>query len=78
MGLDIMEIKENLYDLYSVYSQYKDLHKYYMERKRLKGEEEIRDRIQYITKNKLKQRDEITTLLWVLGEKDEDENQKGN
>ena len=68
MGLDTMEIKENLYDLYSVYSQYKDLHKYYMDRKHLKSEDDIRDRIKYITKNKLKQRDEITTLLWVLGE----------
>ena len=39
----------------------------------LKSEDEIRERIEYMTKNKLKQRNEIETLRWVLGEY-EDEN----
>ena len=36
--------------------------------KNLKTEEEIRERIKYVTKHKLKQMNEIETLKWVLGE----------
>lgn len=34
---------------------------------------EIRTRIKYILDNKIQQRDEIATLYWVLGERDERE-----
>jgi hypothetical protein len=30
----------------------------------------MRNRIDYILKNKVKQRDEIATLCWILGEED--------
>lgn len=69
-------IKPDLYDLYSVYSQYKMLHQFWEEHQLIKGENEIRERIKYILKNKVKQKDEITTLLWVLGE--DNENRTGN
>ena len=62
------KIKDNMYDLYASYNQHKLLFKYYQDHKNLKSEEEIKERIEYITKNKINQRDEISTLLWVLGE----------
>lgn len=65
------EIKDNLYDLYASYRHHKQLFDYYQEHKSLKSETEIKDRIEYILKNKVKQRDEITTLMWVLGENNE-------
>ena len=36
-------------------------------------DEELRSRIKYILDNKIRQRDEIATLYWVLGETDERE-----
>lgn len=65
------EIKENLYDLYSVYSQYKLLFQFWKKYKNIKNEEDIRERIEYLKKNKLKQRNELETLLWVLNEVEE-------
>lgn len=61
------EIKDNLYDLYSVYQQYKALFNYYQQNKSMKTREEISNRIEYIKKNKIKQKSELETLLWVLG-----------
>lgn len=60
------EIKDNLYDLYSVYQQYKALFNYYQQNKSMKTREEISERIEYIKKNKIKQKNELETLLWVL------------
>lgn len=71
------EIKDNLYDLYASYRHHKELFEYYQSHKNLKSEDEIRARIEYITKNKLKQNSEIDALFWVLGEI-ENENKKGN
>ena len=68
------EIKDNLYDLYASYRHHKQLFDYWQNHKTLKSEDEIRKRIDYIIKNKIAQRDEISTLLWVLGEKNENEN----
>ena len=68
------EIKDNLYDLYASYRHHKQLFDYWQGHKTLKSEDEIRERIDYIIKNKIAQRDEITTLLWVLGEKNGNEN----
>ena len=53
------KIKDNLYDLYSVYSQYKLLYNFYQKLKYLK-----------VNPN-LKQRTELETLIWILGENDE-------
>lgn len=60
------EIKDNLYDLYSVYQQYKALFNYYQQNKSMKTREEMSERIEYIKKNKIKQKNELETLLWVL------------
>lgn len=60
------EIKDNLYDLYSVYQQYKALFNYYQQNKSMKTRKEISERIEYIKKNKIKQKNELETLLWVL------------
>lgn len=60
------EIKDNLYDLYSVYQQYKALFNYYKQNKSMKTREEISERIEYIKKNKIKQKNELETLFWVL------------
>lgn len=62
------EIKDNLFDLYASYRHHKELFEYYQSHKNLKSEAEIRARIDYIIENKIKQKDEISTLLWVLGE----------
>lgn len=63
------DIKDNLYDLYSSYNHHKRLFQFYQNHKNIKGEDEIRERIDYIVKNKIKQKSEIETLLWIIGEK---------
>lgn len=67
-------IKDNLYDLYSVYNQHKLLFNYYHANKDMKTKQEIEERIEYLKKYKVKQRDEISTLLWVLGKIDVKDN----
>ena len=62
------KINEHLYPMYDCYNQYKLLHKFYMDHINIKGEEELRNRIDYITKHKINQRSEIETILWVIGE----------
>lgn len=64
-------IKDNLYDLYDLYNQHKLLFKFWKQNRSIKTKEEIKDRINYIIKNKIKQRNEIETLLWVIGEDNE-------
>lgn len=61
------KIKDNLFDLYSLAQQHKALYEYYQKHKCIKSELEIRQRIDYILKNKIKQKDEVSTLLWVIG-----------
>lgn len=53
--------------LYDFLRDSKEEHKYAV------SEDEMRSRIKYILKNKVKQRDEISTLCWILGEEDERE-----
>ena len=64
-------IKDNLYDLYDSYNQHKLLFEFWKQNRSIKTKEEIKDRINYIIKNKIKQRNEIETLLWVIGEDNE-------
>lgn len=64
-------IKDNLYDLYDSYNQHKLLFEFWKQNRAIKTKEEIKDRINYIIKNKIKQRNEIETLLWVIGEDNE-------
>lgn len=62
-------IKDNMYALYDVYAQYKALFEHYQKYKKIKNEEDIRNRIEYLKKNpNIKQRTEIETLLWMLNE----------
>ena len=61
------KIKDNLFDLYSLVQQHKALYEYYQKHKSIKSELEIQQRIDYILKNKIKQKDEVSTLLWVIG-----------
>lgn len=65
-------IVDNLYDLYASYHHHKLLFDYYMDHKNIKGEKEIKERINYIKKHKIKQRNEVETLLWILGEIDDE------
>lgn len=58
--------------LYRAYKDYTYLYNF-LRRNREEyavSKQEMRDRIDYILKNKVKQRDEIATLCWILGEED--------
>lgn len=61
------DIKDNLSDLYALYRQHTRLFDFWKTHKNIKSEEEILNRIEYISKNKIKQKNEIETLIWVLG-----------
>ena len=63
-----VEIKENLYDLYASYSQHRALFNYWKEHRTMKTKEDVVERINYIRKNKINNKNELETLLWVLGE----------
>ncbi len=58
----------NLYNLYDCYNDFKKLFEFYEKHKNIVDEEELRDRMDYILKNGVKQRTEIETICWVLGE----------
>lgn len=70
---DRIRREPNFPALYSVIGSYKDLANFYEGHLNIKTEDEIRKRIRYVTKNKLKQMNEIETLKWVLGESIVDE-----
>jgi len=61
--------------LWETVSNYKLLVEFYRENQydNMASAQQIRDRIKYILDNKLKQKDEVATLYWVLGEEDERE-----
>jgi len=65
-------IRDNLYDLYDSYNQHKLLFEFWKQNHTIKTKKEMKDRIDYIIKNKIKQRNEIETLLWVIGEDDDE------
>lgn len=62
------KIKDNLYDLYASYNQHKLLYAFWKQNRQMKTKDEIKDRFDYIKKNKINQRNELETLMWVLGE----------
>lgn len=64
------EIKDNLYDLYALYRQHKALFEFWQSFQGMKSVDDIKERIEYIKKHKIKQRNELETLLWVIGEID--------
>lgn len=62
-------IKDNMYDLWNMVNQYKALYNFYQSFKNMKNADDIRERIEYLKKNPgCKQRDELSTLLWVIDE----------
>lgn len=68
MNNDKNKIKDNLYDLYAMYNQYKLLFNFWKQNQSMKTRDEIMDRFNYIKKNKINQRNELETLMWVIGE----------
>jgi hypothetical protein len=64
--------------LYRYYLSYKYLYEYWEEHRKEHpvSNDEMRSRINYILKNKVRQRDEISTLCWILGEEDVREKDK--
>ena len=66
MNLDNNKIKDNLYDLYAAYRQHKALYDFWKSFRGMKSVDEIKERIEYIKKNKINQRNEIETLMWVI------------
>lgn len=61
--------------MWETVSNYKMLLEYYQNNhfRNMVSEEKIRARIRYVLDNGLKQKDEVATLYWVLGERDERE-----
>lgn len=58
----------NMYNMYGAYSDFKKLYEFYEEHKNIVSAKEMRERIEYIKKRGVKQRSEIETLHWILGE----------
>lgn len=61
--------------LYRAYKDYMYMYEYLLkhEDERAVTNQELRDRRDYLLKNKIRQRDEISTICWILGEEDERE-----
>lgn len=57
-----------MYSISKAYGQFKDLYEFYLDHKNIVGVDEMRSRIEYIKKYGVKQRTEIETLCWILGE----------
>lgn len=58
--------------LYRAYKDYLYIYEYLLkyEDSRAVTNQQLRDRRDYLLKNKIKQRDEISTICWILGEED--------
>jgi len=75
---DYSELREkDLMDAGVLYKAYKDymylfnfLRDFRNQYKFAVSRDEMRSRIDYILKNQVRQRDEISTLCWILGEED--------
>lgn len=50
------------------YGEFKELLEFYHDHKGTAGEKELRERRDYIIKHGVKQRTEIETINWILGE----------
>jgi hypothetical protein len=64
--------------LYRAYKDYAYMYEYLLNKEdcRAVTNEELRSRRDYILKNKINQRDEISTICWILGEEDVREKDK--
>jgi hypothetical protein len=65
-------VSPDLACLYEMGRNYKFLYNYWLSTNGRKvSEEDLKKRLEYLINNKVKQRDEISTLCWVLGINDE-------
>lgn len=62
------KINDNLYALYDFYNQYKLLFAFWKKYQKVKNEDDIRERIEYLKNPNVKQRSELECLLWLLDE----------
>ena len=59
----------NMYNMYGAYHDFKKLFEFYESQKNVKvSAQEMRNRVAYILKHGVKQRTEIETICWILGE----------
>ncbi len=59
----------NMYNMYGAYHDFKKLYEFYQKHKNMNiTPDEMRDRVAYILKRGTKQRTEIETICWILGE----------
>ena len=56
-------------NMYSAYADFKDLYEFYESQKNIQvSADEMRERVEYILKRGVRQRTEIETICWILGE----------
>ena len=70
---DEEKITPRLGTLYDMYKYYKFLYFFWInhrDEERMVTNEDMRNRIKFILKNKCNQREEISTICWILGEPD--------
>ena len=58
----------SMHSIGKAYGDYKELYYFYLDHKDMVGKEELRERLEYIKKNGVKQRTEVETICWILGE----------
>ena len=58
-----LTIEPSLGSVYWIIKSYKELVNFYEQYKNIRSEEEIRDRIKYVLKHKLKQKNEIDLII---------------
>lgn len=59
----------NMHNMYGAYHDFKKLYEFYQNQKNMKiTPKEMRDRVAHILKHGSKQRTEIETICWILGE----------
>ena len=68
----------NMYNIGRAYGEFKELYFFYLDHKDMIGKKEMRERIEYIKKHGVRQRTEIETICWILGENIIGEKEKVN
>lgn len=68
MIIDKFGKEVSMYHISRAYGEFKELYNFYLDHVNIKGKMEINKRIDYIKKHGTKQKTELETLYWVLGE----------
>ncbi len=66
-----LQVKDRCYSMKNInrtYGDFKDLLKFYEEHKKIISDDELRKRANHILKTGCKQRTELETIMWILGE----------